>query len=112
MMGSQESAEAMADFFNGKYSWDINATHYHDEHPNHRVRLTEPFHLGACHVTRGQFRQFVNDRNYKTDAEKDGEGGWATMRQPEKSKAAARSTTGKIRDSSKRRAPGDQCKLE
>jgi formylglycine-generating enzyme required for sulfatase activity len=39
------------------------------EHPQHRVRITKPFYLGTYHVTRGQFRQFVKDSGYKTDAE-------------------------------------------
>jgi formylglycine-generating enzyme required for sulfatase activity len=34
------------------------------------VRITKPFYLGTYHVTRGQFRQFVKDSGYKTDAEK------------------------------------------
>jgi formylglycine-generating enzyme required for sulfatase activity len=33
------------------------------------VRITKPFVLGTHHVTRGQFRQFVKDSGYKTDAE-------------------------------------------
>ena len=34
------------------------------------MRITKPFYLGTYHVTRGQFRQFVADTGYKTDAEK------------------------------------------
>ena len=34
------------------------------------ARITKPFYLGTYHVTRGQFRQFVADTGYKTDAEK------------------------------------------
>ncbi len=34
------------------------------------MRITKPFYLGTYHVTRGQFRQFVADTAYKTDAEK------------------------------------------
>jgi formylglycine-generating enzyme required for sulfatase activity len=80
MMGSKESAEETAAFFKKNYSVPARADWYnHDEHPQHRVRITKPFYLGAYHVTRGQFRQFVNDTGYKTDAEKGdkpGANGW------------------------------------
>lgn len=45
------------------------------EAPRHRVRITKPFWLGAYEVTRGQFRRFVDVRGYKTEAERDGNGG-------------------------------------
>ncbi len=80
MMGSGESAEAMVEYFNANYSAysaDIKAEDYKHEHPQHRVRITKAFYLGARHVTRGQFAQFVADEGYKTDAEKDGKGGVA-----------------------------------
>lgn len=38
--------------------------------PSRRVRITRPFYLGAHEVTRGQFRRFVDDSGYQTDAEK------------------------------------------
>lgn len=41
----------------------------------HRVEITQPFELAIHQVTVGQFRRFVDDTNYRTDAEKDGEGG-------------------------------------
>ena len=70
-MGSGESAEATAAFFNKTYGEDLlQADCFKDEHPQHRVRITKPFYLGTYHVTRGQFRQFVADTGYKTDAEK------------------------------------------
>jgi formylglycine-generating enzyme required for sulfatase activity len=70
-MGSGESAEATAAFFNKTYGEDLlSAAYFKDEHPQHRVRITKPFYLGTYHVTRGQFRQFVADTAYKTDAEK------------------------------------------
>ncbi|MGD0897395.1 MAG: formylglycine-generating enzyme family protein [Thermoguttaceae bacterium] len=71
-MGSGESAEATAAFFNGRVTAFIEI-----EHPQHRVRITKPFYLGTYHVTRGQFRQFVKDTGYKTDAERgDPPGAW------------------------------------
>jgi formylglycine-generating enzyme required for sulfatase activity/serine/threonine protein kinase len=45
------------------------------EAPRHRVRITKPFRLSRYEVTLGQFRQFVKETGYKTDAERDGKGG-------------------------------------
>ena len=69
-MGSSESAEETAAFFNKTWEVLMKADVFEDEHPQHRVRITKPFYLGTCHLTRGQFRQFVADTSYKTDAEK------------------------------------------
>ncbi|MGA2257530.1 MAG: SUMF1/EgtB/PvdO family nonheme iron enzyme [Thermoguttaceae bacterium] len=70
MMGSRESAEATAAFFNKPFGEDLlKADGFTNEHPQHRVRITRPFYLGTYHVTRGQFRKFVEDTGYKTDAE-------------------------------------------
>ena len=46
------------------------------EKPQHEVRITRPFYLGVTEVTRGQFRRFVDDAGYQTEAEKDGKGGY------------------------------------
>ncbi len=87
-MGSSESAKATAAFFNRAWSEAalvnkiygvelLTADSFKDEHPQHRVRITKPFYLGIYDVTRGQFRQFVADTGYKTDAEKGGKpGAW------------------------------------
>jgi formylglycine-generating enzyme required for sulfatase activity len=45
------------------------------EHPPHRVRITRPFSMGIHEVTRGQFRRFVDETGYQTEAERDGRGG-------------------------------------
>jgi formylglycine-generating enzyme required for sulfatase activity len=46
------------------------------DHENpHEVELTRDFHLATHEVTIGQFRQFVTETGYVTDAEKDGKGG-------------------------------------
>lgn len=47
---------------------------FQDELPLHPVRITRPFYMSVTVVTVGQFRQFVKDTKYKTDAEK-GDGG-------------------------------------
>ncbi len=69
-MGSAESATEIAAFFRKALQKDkIEVEPFQDEHPQHHVRITRPFYLGACHVARGQFRKFVEDTNYKTEAE-------------------------------------------
>jgi formylglycine-generating enzyme required for sulfatase activity len=72
MMGSGESAEATAAFFFDKTYGEklLTADFFKDEHPQRHVLITKPFYLGTYHVARGQFRRFVADTRYKTDAEK------------------------------------------
>jgi formylglycine-generating enzyme required for sulfatase activity len=57
--------------------------------PAHKVRITRPFYMGAHEVTVGQFKRFVTDAGYTSEAERDGTGGygvdlatktWATKR--------------------------------
>ena len=65
MMGSHETPEKLAKAFDG-----TKPGLFTNEQPSHRVRITKPFYLGAHEVTRGQFRQFIDDTGYQTDAEK------------------------------------------
>jgi eukaryotic-like serine/threonine-protein kinase len=46
------------------------------ERPVHRVRITRPFYLGEKEVTVGQFREFVEQTDYKTTAELNGNVGY------------------------------------
>jgi formylglycine-generating enzyme required for sulfatase activity len=48
-----------------------------DEELQHEVEITQPYYLGKHEVTVGQFKAFVKDANYLTEAEKDGKGGRA-----------------------------------
>ena len=47
-----------------------------NEGPAHRVRITRGFDLGATEVTNAQFRAFAEATGYRTDAERDVEGGF------------------------------------
>ena len=65
-MGSRESSEETAKAFN----YSVDETYLFEiEHPIHQVRITKAFYIGAYHVTVGQFRKFVHETGYKTDAE-------------------------------------------
>ena len=48
-----------------------------DFESDHTVTLTDDYFIGQCEVTRGQFRRFVEDTGYQTDAEQtEGGYGW------------------------------------
>jgi len=53
-------------FVMGSPRWEVGRGS--DELP-HRVRITKPFYLGAHEVTVAQFRRFVEETGYRTDAE-------------------------------------------
>jgi len=46
------------------------------ERPQHDVRITRPFYIAKCNVTLAQFREFVDATKFKSEAERDGKGGW------------------------------------
>ena len=72
-MGSSEPAEQIAGTF---AAYNRKPEEFADEFPCHKVRITRPFLLGKFEVTVGQFRRFVEDSGYQTEAESDGTGGW------------------------------------
>jgi formylglycine-generating enzyme required for sulfatase activity len=49
------------------------------EGPQHEVVLTRPFYMGFHHVTVGQFKAFVKETGYQTEAETSGEGAVALI---------------------------------
>lgn len=76
MMGnSYTPAEEYALFKTYGVDWPRPENALRHEYPQHLVKISRPFWMGAHHVTRGQFRQFVEDTGYVTDAEKGEEPG-------------------------------------
>jgi formylglycine-generating enzyme required for sulfatase activity len=58
-----------------------------DEAPAHKVRITQPFYMGATEVTVGQFRQFVARSGYVPESMADGTGGYGYNAQYDASKS-------------------------
>lgn len=54
------------------YSVQIKGNEQWNEQPAHPVRLTKAFDIAAREVTLGQFKRFVEQSGYVTDAEKNG----------------------------------------
>jgi formylglycine-generating enzyme required for sulfatase activity/tRNA A-37 threonylcarbamoyl transferase component Bud32 len=59
------------EFYMGSRQDDKDA--FDDEKPRHKVRISKPFYLGKFKVTVGQFKRFVKDTDYETEAEKAGD---------------------------------------
>jgi formylglycine-generating enzyme required for sulfatase activity len=55
-----------------------------DEKPRHEIVVQHAFYMGACEVTVGEFRQFVEATGYRTTPERDGRGGAIYDRQQKK----------------------------
>jgi formylglycine-generating enzyme required for sulfatase activity len=50
-----------------------------DESPQHKVRITKQFYIGATTVTKDQFAAFVHDISYRTEREKAGGASWSSV---------------------------------
>ena len=99
-MGGSEPAEELVKTFP---QYGVQADFFHDEYPQHRVRITEPFYMGKYEVTNGQFSQFIEDANYKTEAEqmensRRGDGGWGFNQGEQKFEGAIPNTIGETQD--------------
>lgn len=76
-MGSPETAdELLKQFSDSKEEW------FTGERPVHQVTISRPFYFGKYEVTKAQFHRFVEDTGYRTDAEKDGKGGFGYTGDP------------------------------
>jgi len=62
-MGSKLMSSELSAMFGGPAEW------FDHEQPRHLVRITKPFYMGIHEVTVGQFRQFVEETGYRTEAE-------------------------------------------
>lgn len=66
LMGSGISPSEVVNMYGGQKSW------YEEELPQHKVTLTDPYYMQTHEVTVGQWRSFVDDTDYKTEAETNG----------------------------------------
>ena len=72
MGGQEEEARLIADFPEMKRE----PGYFVGEYPQHRVRISHDLLVGQFEVKVGEFRQFVEATGYRTEAERDGTGGW------------------------------------
>jgi len=76
-MGSPESPEQSAPLSRKTGEQNSKLKRFADEHPQHRRRISKAFFLSTDEVTRGQFRKFIEDSDYKPVVEWDSRnGGW------------------------------------
>jgi hypothetical protein len=62
-MGSGISPEEVVSRYGGEVKW------FENEHPQHDVKISHPFYLQNTPVTVGQWRRFIEDTGFKTEAE-------------------------------------------
>ncbi|MEX0712364.1 MAG: bifunctional serine/threonine-protein kinase/formylglycine-generating enzyme family protein, partial [Pirellulales bacterium] len=80
MGGGSEEVAAMRQALeaDGAGAGDWALSPIEDELPRHPVRITRPFYIGTHEVTVGEFRVFVADAGYTTEAEKSVQAGAAS----------------------------------
>jgi len=59
VMSTGESPESLAKAF------DTKAEYFHDEQPQHRVRITKPYYLGVTEITQGQWETLMGTSPWK-----------------------------------------------
>ncbi|MBI2479207.1 MAG: SUMF1/EgtB/PvdO family nonheme iron enzyme [Planctomycetia bacterium] len=73
-MGSGETPDDLMKVFPyANHKW------FEWEFPDHTVRITQPFYMSIHPVTVYQFKRFVCEKKYKTEAEADGKGGFGLI---------------------------------
>jgi formylglycine-generating enzyme required for sulfatase activity/serine/threonine protein kinase len=79
-MGSEETYLELVDHFpNVREAEEANPVSrlgLTSARPQHAVRITKPYYLGAYEVTNGQFKKFIDATVPKTDKEKDEKADW------------------------------------
>ena len=73
LMGNDESLDKLSAEFKSSSAFSKNAE------PQHHVEITKPFYLAKHEVTVGQFKKFVVETKYQTEAEKE-YGGWGYLK--------------------------------
>lgn len=83
LMGSHVSPEEIA------LRHGVDTDFYKSEYPVHTVKISESFYLQTTEMTVGQWRKFINETGYKTEAEEYGGawiwGGFVTFERDKKS---------------------------
>lgn len=74
-MGSRDSLEQLRKAFPVEMSSNAEFLQVHGEWPVHEVTITKPFYLGKYEITKREFKQFVDETGYRTDADNDGTAG-------------------------------------
>jgi formylglycine-generating enzyme required for sulfatase activity len=77
MGGQEDEARLIADFPEMKRQ----PGYFFGEYPQHRVTISHDLLVGQFEVKVGEFRQFVEATGYRTEAERDGTGGWGYEQQ-------------------------------